>query len=130
MSIQSTTPITNLPEIAYLAVQALLGNIIIVIGSTGAVGTITSYTPAIGKRFMILSYHALNSPIRSIYSVGVDIRNNGTINDVILQYPITANSDTIKGDSLLGDGVKTYDMYLSVALPVGAVTSTMKGIIY
>lgn len=130
MSIQSTTPIINLPDIAFLAVQALAGNIIIAIGATSTTGVMVSYTPANGKRFIILNCGVIQDTNRSITTAYVLVRNNGVQHDLLFSTIGNQNKDVISGDILIGNGILTYDMYLYQSPILASVTATFKGFIF
>src|SRR6267143_543869 len=83
------------------------GNLVIVTGSATGTGAVASYTPANGKTFVLYKAKA------RIYAVNI-----GNF----------AEEFVIRGDTLAGDGVKTYDINISSISGAGnTIYATLEG---
>ncbi|MGI0061018.1 MAG: hypothetical protein ACREBA_01035 [Nitrosotalea sp.] len=113
MTLSSKSPELQLSSLQFLTLKSLQGNLIFVVGSSSSVGVIISYTPALGKTisFIVAKSYLLAST--SIYEQLVQIRNNATPKLYEMISIESKKIDEPMGDTLLGDGTTTYDMYLS-----------------
>ena len=129
MVLTASSPVVNLGRISELFVYAISGSISIITGNLNTNGVICSYTPASGRHFMLLSYSVGVNIQSSISSNSVLVRNSGTMTDTILVNAGYLDRDTASGDSLLGDGIKTYDMYIQDTTLVNVIQATFKAVI-
>jgi len=108
-------------EIEFLANKSAQGKLVIVTANytTNGTGTIVSYTPASGQTFVL--YSATFENVSSVASGSplIRLRNNGTsrflaFTNVGTSSPAIVSTSPVKGDQLIGDGVKIYDWYLDL----------------
>lgn len=105
-------------EVQFLASQAALGNLITVAAKVTGTNVVIAYTVPNGKTFTL--YQATGQIIlQGSTAVAVmDLRNNGTIVAKMgAGQTVTASADVaqvmnfpVKGDQLVGNGAKTYDL--------------------
>ncbi|MGI0061016.1 MAG: hypothetical protein ACREBA_01025 [Nitrosotalea sp.] len=114
-------------EFQQLEADSKSGGLITIEGSLGAVGVIISYTPSNGKRFTEWkSSIQSNDPTQQNEA---DLRNATSIREHGVTYSGNLHVQFLfKGDSLLGDGTKTYDVNTTV-WGGGLLYSSMEGII-
>lgn len=107
----------NLTEIQFLQSKSDAGNLIMVNGSiSSATGVITSYTPASSTTFVVVMAK-INWTVGTGSST-TQLRNNTTVRETSTgvmgsgQQPYNYEY-IIRGDTLVGDGAKTYDLNCS-----------------
>lgn len=118
--------ITN-GDLNFLKEKADSGDLVFATGSRTTTGVITSYTPATGKTFYLVgaSWFLGSTSSNTLAFDVVQVRNNAVVRDTIGgsiwaasggggSYTNRATSH-VKGDTLIGNGVKTYDLNLSTA---------------
>lgn len=112
--------LTSAPtEVQFLGTQFTNGNGIITFGSITSTGVVCSYTPATGKTFTLYRARCNNN---NTATCTADLRNNTTINDSIsCNNQIVSTDYGIKGDQLIGNSSKTYDINGTIG------TGTLKG---
>ena len=116
----------DMGDLQFLQQKSDAGNLIIVTGNRNTAGVIVSYTVPNGKTFVL--YKAKTDvKVTTITNDNMDLRNNGIIRDTNISTisgntfngvaSATAVSEQfiIEGDTLVGDGVKTFDINLSVS---------------
>ncbi|MDE1867496.1 MAG: hypothetical protein KGI08_07290 [Thaumarchaeota archaeon] len=129
MSLQSTTPFTNQSSLVSLILFAIQGSIIHQQSAVISTGVITSYTPASGKRFILLRYFFNVIVDSSEFQPQVLIRNNGTIVDSLWVPVSRQESEMMAGDILIGTGIVTYDIFCNGLSQSFEVVGGFKGVI-
>ncbi|MDE1867537.1 MAG: hypothetical protein KGI08_07505 [Thaumarchaeota archaeon] len=115
-------------EFQQLSVGSESGELVTITGSLGATGIIISYTPATSIHFDIFMGEIMSTS--SVNPAQAQLRNATIIRETGL---VVANSPRhkyiIKGDALLGDGIKTYDINATVWTDA-LIFGTLEGIIH
>ena len=118
-------------DIEFLRKKSLSGDLIIVTGSATTVTDICSYTPASGKTFFLYKASAFSKNVANsgvTYNWLAELQNNAVVKDYFggqgtsnFQNGATSSANVfpktesvIHGDSLIGDALKKYRLYLSV----------------
>jgi hypothetical protein len=128
----------GMPEVLFFQAKSDGGNLKITQGHIQTTGVLIAVTPASLKTFVL--YQARISPNISGTNSQIiaQLRNNGMVQDNMLlnntgtpNNVIVANNMyfLIKGDTLIGDGTKTYDIFLSVNSTPDLVYGTIEGYI-
>jgi len=132
---KSPQTITTTTEIEFLAKQTMS----FATGSRGSTGTLCTITPADLKTFVLLGALAAPSTIAVVGgAIGytVELRNEANVRSILAGGAVTHGGTSsgagygfcpslVKGDILIGDGVKTF------TLEVTAISgTTVKGSIY
>ena len=100
----------------------------IITGSLGATGVIISYTPAAGVHFDL--WGAVIQSTSTVNTAAAQLRNATTVRETGTTFPNQSRYPyLIKGDSLLGDGVKTYDIN-ATSWTDGLIYAVLEGIIH
>lgn len=130
--------IVELSDTIIMSKKEFEGKTVSAQGGTSTVSsTICSYTPASGKTFYLhkAAVNTDNSASSGALSYRVQIRNDGTTID-ILEGGLNAGgavgrrTDTVmEGDSLDGDGVKIFDIYLNSSQGSPTIEATLAGFI-
>lgn len=122
-------------ELQFLQAKSDLGSMIFVSGSiTSTANTvIISYTPATGNTFVIVSGSVVcDSDSTAVLTGGVcQLRNNTSVREYLSAVaglisggtPFTVSPKTVvltKGDTLIGNGVLTYDLFQLTAFGTSA----------
>lgn len=128
---------TNLTDIQFLQSKADAGDLIIVnatVTAPGAGVVLVSYTPPNGRTFVLLKGKVTgymgNTANHQYY-----LRNNTTRQDSVQSIAASQTGDvgikngefSLVGDVLVGDGVKTYDIYNVVSTPSSVIEVTITG---
>lgn len=111
-------------ELEFLASKAAAGKLVIVSSSVASTGAAASYTPASGTTFILYRAKAvIDSKLNGNSTAIAQLRNNSTVQDVIFLVTggtVAANTGSspatefiIRGDQLIGDGSKKYDINIS-----------------
>ncbi len=122
----------GLNELEFLASKAAAGKLIIVSGTTTSTGSVCSYTPANGATFILYKASVRMSSGSSNTGFTSQLRNNGTVLETIYGGTGTINGVPsspefiIKGDQLIGDGSKKYDINIS-AISSAGIAGTIIG---
>ncbi|MDE1871735.1 MAG: hypothetical protein KGI06_05860 [Candidatus Micrarchaeota archaeon] len=115
-------------EFQQLSAASEAGQLIIVQGSLGALGIIVSYTPAAGIHFdefiAVIDSNSTTNPIQAKLRNATQIRETGNTFTNVNEYRFVT-----KGDSLLGDGLKTYDIDVTVWTS-DTLYATLQGVIH
>jgi hypothetical protein len=120
-------------EIEFLQSKSDSSNLIIVAGSGTTTGAFVTYTPASGKTFVLVGAKVVLN-CTSTNPVDVQLRNNGAVRE--LAFGLAATSAGIssfgyeyvtRGDTLVGDGAKTYDLNVSVNTDSHRFAGTIEG---
>lgn len=125
----------RLSDIEFMSVKQFKGKLKKVEGSTSSTGTITSFTPATGKTFYLAGAHVQQVAVTpvTVYSWHAELKNDTTVVDncggngsaSFATYSLPQRFE-LKGDSLVGDGAKTY----SINIVSNADGVTLEGMIY
>jgi len=104
-------------EIEFLANKSSQGKLVIVTGTANASGVIASYTPVNGSTFILYKAILRLQPTAANRTCTAQLRNNGTVLDTIYGSDgsgVPSNAPfIIKGDQLIGNGSKSYDINIS-----------------
>ncbi len=138
-------------DIEFMSIKQFLGKILKNHSNRTTTGVITSVTPATGKTFYLAkaSSFAYSNPAGVNANQGdgdsvVQVRNDTNVNDVLGSGAIEVHASgvnqtgtggisktesSVGGDSLVGNGIKTYDLNLAVIGSDTTVYSTIFGYI-
>lgn len=123
----------DLSDLKYLRDFEVTGDLVNATGLTTLVGpaVVTSITPAIGKTFFIAAADSSISNTVATNQVAVHLRNDTTVKS---QYTGNIINDetkyvpfVIRSDSLVGDGIKTYNILKSSGVVSLIVNGTIQG---
>ncbi|MDE1871734.1 MAG: hypothetical protein KGI06_05855 [Candidatus Micrarchaeota archaeon] len=127
MAYQTSTPLSNQCELIAKLLLSIRGVTVYQEGTLTTIGVVTSYTPVGGNRFMLLSYKAGIYAGETYKSGIIQIRNNGTPIDKLTCVIQTTHGEIAIGNTMLGDGLITYDMYVSFIDGISAIECAFSG---
>lgn len=107
--------IVDMGDLEFLSDKCKLGDLIIVASATGlaVTGALVSYIPANGKTFSLAGAVWTSAGTASGgATANAQLRNNGVIREYANNSTTNREYQFItKGDCLVGDGAKVYDVY-------------------
>jgi len=131
---KSPQTINTTTEIQFLSTQTLA----FATGSRTTTGTLATITPATGKTFVLLgaSVSPSTSPILGACRYLCELRNESNVRDFLGGTSssiaaggggsaISQSHSFVRGDTLIGDGIKTYTLEVTVI-----IAATVNGAIY
>lgn len=133
----------RLSDVEFMSIKQFEGKILKGEGSLGATGTLTSVTPASGKTFYLAEAKAEFDSVTiatATQRARVELQNNAIIVDELYSSVRVSGSNfgagtpnqsksIIKGDSLVGDGIKVYRLQVVVFTNYALVHGTIIGYI-